>query len=335
MEINRVFSGVQPSGELHLGNYLGALRQFISFQDDYNCLFCIVDLHAITIWQDPNLLVQQTRDIAAVFLACGLDPKKAVIYPQSQVRTHTELAWILNCVAKIGWLNRMTQFKEKAGKDKEKASVGLYAYPVLQTADILAFKATHIPVGEDQRQHLELTRDIAQKFNHDFNQPDFFPLPQALIKNTGARVMNLRDGSRKMSKSDPSDFSRINLSDCSDMIIKKIKKAKTDSEALPETIASLGKRPEANNLVEIYAILSQCSKQEVLNEHAGKGFGFFKPLLAEKLIEVLSPIRQSIYRYKQDLGELNRILKTGSEKALEISNPVLEDVKKHVGLISF
>src|SRR5579871_4864114 len=267
----RVLSGVQPSGDLHLGNYLGALVKFVALQDEMQCLFCVVDQHAITQWQEPAKLTAQTREIAAAYLAAGVDPKKAIIFPQSAVREHAELAWIFQCVARLGWLDRMTQFKDKVGKHKERASVGLYTYPVLQAADILAYKATHVPVGEDQKQHLELTRDIAQKFNHDFDAPGFFPLPAALVEGPGARVMSLRDGRVKMSKSDPSDQSRINLDDDADAIVGKIRKARTDPEPLPDTVAALEARPEADNLVGLYAAFADRSKSEVLAEYAGQG----------------------------------------------------------------
>jgi len=277
----RVFSGVQPTGALHLGNYLGALKKFVDLQDQHECLYCIVDLHAITVPQDPAMLKQQTYEIAAAFLASGVNPKKAIVYNQSRVRAHTELAWYFNCVARVGWLSRMTQFKDKAGKNSEAVSVGLYDYPVLQAADILAFKATHVPVGEDQKQHLELSRDIAAKFNNDFNAPNFFPLPEPLIKGPGAKIMSLRDGLKKMSKSDPSDNSRINLTDNADLIAKKIKKAKSDAGVIPATKKELDDRPEVANLVGIYAALSGLSDAQVLSQYEGKGFGVFKPALAE------------------------------------------------------
>src|SRR5579859_6048436 len=277
----RVLSGVQPSGALHLGNYLGALVKFVALQESMQCLYCVVDLHAITAWQDPAALAAQTREIAAAYIAAGVDPARAIIFPQSAVPEHNELAWIFNCVARLGWLDRMTQFKDKAGKHKERSSVGLYTYPVLQAADILLYKATHVPVGEDQKQHLELTRDIAQKFNHDFEAPGFFPLTEPLIEGPGARIMSLRDGRAKMSKSDPSDQSRINLTDDADAIAQKIRKARTDPEPLPETAEGLKERPEAENLVSIYGALSGQTTAEVLGEFAGQGFGVFKPRLAD------------------------------------------------------
>ena len=275
----RVFSGVQPSGSLHLGNYLGALKKFAALQHENDCVFCIVDLHAITVPQDPAKLADQTREIAAAYFAAGVDPKKAIVYAQSSVRAHSELAWYFNCVARVGWLDRMTQYKDKAGKNAERASVGLYTYPVLQAADILAFKGTHVPVGEDQKQHLELSRDIAAKFNHDFGAPDFFPLPEPLIKGPGAKVMSLRDGTKKMSKSDPSDASRINLTDTADQIAKKIRKAKTDMGAVPASAEEMEGRPDIANLIGIYAALSDRSESQIMNEHGGGQFGPFLSLI--------------------------------------------------------
>ncbi len=328
---NRVFSGVQPSGDLHLGNYLGALKKFVALQDEMECVYCIVDLHAITVWQDPKVLAEQTRHIAAAYLASGVDPSKAIVYNQSAVRAHSELAWYFNCVARIGWLNRMTQFKDKAGKNSEKMSVGLYDYPVLQAADILAFKATHVPVGEDQKQHLELTRDIAAKFNHDFNTPNFFPLCEPLIKGPGAKVMSLRDGLSKMSKSDPSDNSRINLTDDADIIAKKIRKAKTDPGEIPGTKDGLEGRPEVANLVGIFAALSETTDEAVLAEYEGQGFGVFKPALADLAVEKLSPITDLMSRYLADPEELNRILANAADKAAEIADPIVGDVRKIIG----
>lgn len=329
----RVFSGVQPSGALHLGNYLGALKKFAALQHEHDCLYCIVDQHAITVWQDPKDLAQQTRHIAAAYLAAGVDPSKAIIYTQSAVRGHTELAWYFNCVARTGWVNRMTQFKDKAGKNSEKVSVGLYAYPVLQAADILLFKATHVPVGEDQKQHLELSRDIAAKFNNDFSKPGFFPLPEPLIKGPGARIMSLRDGTKKMSKSDPSDQSRINLTDSADAIAKKIRKAKTDAGVMPETAEDMETRPEVANLVGIYAALSGQSIESVLSEYAGQGFGVFKPALADLAVASLEPITNLMNRYLSDADEIDRILKSGAEQANEIANPILADVRKTMGFL--
>src|SRR6202012_2134129 len=319
------------SGSLHLGNYLGALRKFIPLQDQMECFIFVADLHAITVWQDPAVLVAQTREIAAAYLAAGLDPKKAVIFPQSAVPGHVELAWIFNCVARVGWLDRMTQFKDKAGKHKERESVGLYTYPVLQAADILVYKATHVPVGEDQRQHLELTRDIAAKFNHDFDAPGFFPLPEALTQGPGARIMSLRDGAVKMSKSDPSDNSRIHLTDDADAISQKIRKARTDADVLPEKVDDLAGRPEAQNLVGVYAALSGKTSQAVLDEFAGQGFGAFKPKLADLAVSVMGPIGGEMRRLLADPGEIDRILGAGAARAREVAAPTLAEVKRIVG----
>jgi tryptophanyl-tRNA synthetase len=327
----RVLSGVQPSGALHLGNYLGALKKFVALQDQYPTYLFVADLHAITVWQDPASLAGQTREIAAAYLAAGLDPAKAAIFPQSAVRAHAELAWIFNCVARLGWLDRMTQFKEKSGKHKERASVGLYTYPVLQAADILIYKATHVPVGEDQKQHLELSRDIAQKFNNDFNAPAFFPLPEPLIQGPGARIMSLRDGAAKMSKSDPSDQSRINLLDDADTIAGKIRKARTDAEALPETPEGLQGRAEARNLVGIYAALAGITDQEVLTKFAGQGFGAFKPALAEVAVEALRPVGEKMRRLMNDPAEIDRVLKQGAERAAEVAEQTVAEVKDLVG----
>jgi len=327
----RVLSGVQPSGALHLGNYLGALVKFARLQDEMDTFIFVADMHAITVWQDPAKLADQTREIAAAYLASGLDPAKATIFPQSAVTAHAELAWVLNCVARLGWLDRMTQFKEKSGKHKERSSVGLYTYPVLQAADILAYKATHVPVGEDQKQHLELTRDIAAKFNHDFEAPGFFPLPEPLTQGPGARVMSLRDGSAKMSKSDPSDYSRINLTDDADAISQKIRKAKTDPEPLPGTLEALAARPEADNLVGIYAALSNVSKADALAQFAGKGFGTFKPALADLAVSVLGPVGEKMRGFLADPAEIDRILARGAAKARETAAPTLEEVMKLVG----
>ncbi len=328
----RVLSGVQPSGALHLGNYLGALVKFVALQRQMECLFCVVDLHAITAWQDPAQLTAQTREIAAAYIAAGVDPEQAIIFPQSAVSAHAELAWIFNCVARLGWLDRMTQFKDKSGKHKERASVGLYTYPVLQAADILIYKATHVPVGEDQKQHLELTRDIAAKFNHDFEAPDFFPLPEPLIEGPGARIMSLRDGAAKMSKSDPSDQSRINLTDDADTIAGKIRKAKTDPLPMPETVEELKGRPEADNLVGIYAALSGETSAQVLKTYGGQGFGqSFKPALAELLVEKLSPVSADMRRLMADPAEIDRVLAAGAEKAAAIAAPILAETKRIVG----
>ena len=327
----RVLSGVQPSGALHLGNYLGALVKFARLQHEQETFIFVADMHALSVWQDPALLAGQTREIAAAYLASGLDPAKAAIFPQSAVPEHAELAWILNCVARLGWLDRMTQFKEKSGKHKERASVGLYTYPVLQAADILVYKATHVPVGEDQKQHLELTRDIAQKFNHDFAAPGFFPLPDPLTQGAGARVMSLRDGQAKMSKSDPSDLSRINLTDDADAIATKIRKAKTDPEPLPGNLEDLAARPEADNLVGIYAALADKPKAQVLEQFAGQGFGAFKPALADLAVSVLAPVGERMRRLLADPAEIDRILAKGAEKARETAAPTLAETKKLVG----
>lgn len=336
MPTNRVFSGVQPTGNLHLGNYLGAIRHFVDLQKTHECLYCVVDMHAITVWQDPKELAHNTREVAAAYIAAGINPKEHIIFNQSKVSAHAELAWVLNCVGRMGWLNRMTQFKEKAGKHKENASVGLFTYPVLMAADILAYRATHVPVGDDQKQHLELARDIAQKFNNDFSSngsEDFFPAPEPLIMGTATRVMSLRDGSKKMSKSDPSAMSRITLTDTVDEIAKKIKKAKTDMEPIPETADGLKDRPEADNLVGIFAALSGQSKDEVVAGFAGEGFGAFKPKLAELAIEKLSPITGEMARLMDDPAEIDRILADGAERANALAQPVLAQVKKIVGFI--
>jgi tryptophanyl-tRNA synthetase len=327
----RVLSGVQPSGNLHLGNYLGALVKFARLQHEIETLIFVADLHAITAWQDPAKLKDQVREIAAAYLATGLDPKVATIFAQSAVPTHAELAWVFNCVARLGWLDRMTQFKDKAGKHKERESVGLYTYPVLQAADILIYKATHVPVGEDQKQHLELTRDIAQKFNNDFQAPGFFPLPEPVTQGPGARVMSLRDGSAKMSKSDPSDYSRINLTDDADGIAQKVRKARTDAEPLPETSDGLDARPEAKNLVGIYAALAGVTEQQVLAEFAGQGFGAFKPKLADLAVEKLAPIGGEMRRLLADPAEIDRILAAGAERANALATPTMAEVKKLVG----
>ncbi|WP_334160598.1 tryptophan--tRNA ligase [Phenylobacterium sp.] len=327
----RVLSGVQPSGDLHLGNYLGALVKFARLQHEIPTFIFVADLHAITVWQDPKLLKTQVREIAAAYLATGLDPKVATIFPQSAVPEHAELAWVFNCVARLGWLDRMTQFKEKSGKHKERASVGLYTYPVLQAADILIYKATQVPVGEDQKQHLELTRDIAGKFNHDYEAPGFFPLPEPLTQGPGARIMSLRDGTAKMSKSDPSDNSRINLTDDADAIAQKIRKAKTDPEPLPETMEALAERPEARNLVGIYAALAGRSEAEVLAEFAGQGFGAFKPKLADLAVAVMGPIGGEMRRLLSDPAEIDRILADGAARAREVATPTMAEVRRLVG----
>ena len=327
----RVFSGVQPTANIHLGNYLGAIQKFVALHHDRDCIFCVVDLHAITQPQDPASLAANTREIAAAYLAAGIDPKKAVIFVQSAVTAHAELAWILNCVARMGWLERMTQFKDKAGKDAERASVGLFAYPVLMAADILAYKATHVPVGEDQKQHLELTRDIADRFNRDFNAPGFFPITEPLIEGPGARVMSLKDPTRKMSKSDPAETARINLTDPAETIAKRIKKAQTDPDALPSEEAGLEGRPGASNLVGLYAALSGRSKADVLSEYGGQGWGVFKPALADLAVEKLAPISDAMRRYLADPAGLDAVLADGADRARAIAAPILDDVKRTVG----
>ena len=328
----RILSGIQASGALHLGNYLGALKRFVELQDQGAPVFVFVaDMHAITVWQEPDKLAAQTREIATAYLASGLDPAKSIIFPQSAVRAHAELAWIFNCVARLGWLDRMTQFKEKSGKHKERSSVGLYTYPVLKAADILLYKATEVPTGEDQKQHLELTRDIAQKFNTDFNAPGFFPLPEPLTQGPAPRVMSLRDGAAKMSKSDPSDQSRINLTDDSDTIAAKVRKARTDAEPLPETVEGLADRAEAKNLVTIYAALAGMSREAVLAEFGGQGFGVFKPKLAELAVASMAPVSSEMRRLMADTTEIDRVLKDGAERAAAIADPVVAEVKKIVG----
>ena len=330
----RVLSGVQPTGDLHLGNYLGALVKFARLQHEIPTLIFVADLHAITVWQEPAKLKQQVREIAAAYLATGLDPKVATIFAQSAVPEHAELAWVFNCVARLGWLDRMTQFKDKAGKHKERESVGLYTYPVLQAADVLIYKATKVPVGDDQRQHLELSRDIAQKFNHDFDAPGFFPLPEALTQGPGARIMSLRDGSAKMSKSDPSDQSRINLTDDADAIASKIRKARTDPDPLPATAEGLEGRAEARNLVGIYAALAGVSEAQVLTEFAGQGFGAFKPKLADLAVSVMGPIGGEMRRLLADPAEIDRVLADGAARARALAAPTMAEVKKLVGFLA-
>ncbi len=331
--MNRIFSGVQPTGNLHLGNYLGAIRNFVRLQDDYECIYCVVDLHALTQWQDPAELKHNTREVAAAYLAAGIDPRRHIIFNQSQVREHSELAWIFNCVARLGWLNRMTQFKEKAGKNRENASAGLYVYPVLMAADILLYKATHVPVGEDQKQHLELTRDIAQKFNHDFGR-EVFPLTEPLIFGEATRVMSLRDGAKKMSKSDPSDYSRITLTDGPDEIALKIRKAKTDPEPLPQTAEGLDDRPEADNLVGIYAALTDKTRQQVLDSHGGEPFSRFKEDLTDVAVAVLGPIGNEMQRLLAAPDEVDAILANGAERASALAAPTLAEVQDVVGLLT-
>lgn len=349
----RVFSGVQPTGNLHLGNYLGAISRFVPLQDQMPTIYCVVDLHAITVWQEPEVLTRTIREVTAAYLAAGIDPKKSIIFNQSQVKEHAELAWIFNCIARMGWLKRMTQFKDKAGKNQENASVGLFAYPNLMAADILAYRATHVPVGEDQKQHLELTRDIAQKFNNDYAErikelglgipnpepnpelPDelYLPLTEPMIAGSATRIMSLRDGTKKMSKSDPSDLSRINLTDDADAIAKKIKKAKTDPEPLPSEVKGLEERPEADNLVGIYAALADMTKQDVLNEYGGQQFSAFKPALSELAVTKLAPMNEEMKRLTQDPGTIDAVLKDGAERAAAIAEPVLHDMRRILGFV--
>jgi tryptophanyl-tRNA synthetase len=329
---NRILSGVQPTGNLHLGNYLGAIKNFVKLQKDYECYFMLADLHSITVFQDPKQLRENIIETAAVFLACGLDPKKNVIFCQSSVAGHSELAWIFNCVARIGWLNRMTQFKEKAGSNKEKASVGLYSYPTLMAADILLYKATHVPVGEDQKQHLELCRDIALKFNNDFNCKDFFTLPEPIITKEVARIMSLKDGTKKMSKSDESEASRINLTDSEEDIIQKIKKAKTDNDLIPDAESKLLDRPEARNLVNIFSILNGSTIEKTLKQLSGKNFSELKNKLSDILIKEILPIGKKIKEFKKDTETIKKILKSGSEKANIESQKTIKEVHKIVGL---
>ena len=330
--MQRIFSGIQPSGVPTLGNYLGAIRNWVALQRDHECIWCVVDLHAITAWQDPKQLAIQTREMAAALLACGLDPKNHILFPQSAVHAHVRLSWIFNCVARMGWLNRMTQFKDKAGKDRENVSTGLFIYPNLMAADILAYRATRVPVGDDQRQHLELANDIAQKFNHDYGV-DFFPAIEPMILGPAARVMSLRDGSKKMSKSDPSDQSRINMTDDADTIANKIKRAKTDPEPLPSEIEGLEGRPEARNLVGIYAALTDSDHAGVLREHGGKGFGAFKEALAGVVVEKLSPIATEMRRLLADPGAVDAVLRDGADRAAAIADPIVSEAEKLVGFL--
>lgn len=347
----RVFSGVQPTGNLTLGNYLGAIRKFVALQDTHDCIYCVVDLHALTIAPDPKDLMNATRSVAAAYIAAGIDVKKHIVFNQSRVHEHAELAWVFNCIARMGWLSRMTQFKEKAGKDRENASVGLFAYPSLMAADILAYRATHVPVGDDQKQHLELTRDIAQKFNNDYSSRikelglgvememgrevvnGYFPLTEPLIGGAATRIMSLRDGTKKMSKSDPSDMSRINLTDTEDDIAKKIRKAKTDTEPLPSDVEGLAGRAEAANLVGILAALTDTTPEQVLNDHGGKAFSEFKPHLAEVAIEIVSPITSEMRRLMADPSYIDQVLANGGERASAMAAETLADVRQIVGLI--
>ena len=329
----KIFSGVQPTGNLHLGNYLGAIKNFVDLNNDTQneCIFCVVDLHAITVSQNPKDLKSNIYETVATFVASGIDPKKSIIFNQSQVSAHSETAWILSCIARMGWLNRMTQFKEKAGKDKEKASIGLYSYPVLMAADILLYDSTHVPVGDDQKQHLELCRDIAQKFNNDFKVKDFFTIPEPLIKKEFSRIMSLKDGLSKMSKSEVSDLSRINLTDDKNQIINKIKKAKTDALPLPSTIEELEKRPEAKNLIGIYSSLMNNKLQNSIDEFAGKNFSEFKEKLSERLLNVINPISLKIKDLLNDKVFLEKILKDGCEKANDIASKKVKEIHKIVG----
>jgi tryptophanyl-tRNA synthetase len=337
----RVFSGVQPTGNLHLGNYLGAIKRFVALQERYDCIYCVVDLHAITVWQDPAELPQAIRAATATFIACGIDPAKHIIFNQSQVAEHAELAWICNCVARLGWLNRMTQFKEKVGKDRENASVGLYAYPALMAADILVYRATHVPVGEDQKQHVELARDIAQKFNNDFTSSihghgygeALFPLPEPLITGEATRVMSLRDGSKKMSKSDASDYSRINLTDDADTIAQKVRKAKTDPEPLPSEEAGLKHRPEADNLIGIYAALTDSTRAAVLGQFGNAQFSTFKSALVDLTVAKIGPIGAEIQRLLRDPVTIDAILADGAARARKLAGETMKAVKDIVGLV--
>ncbi|HEX8642816.1 MAG TPA: tryptophan--tRNA ligase [Allosphingosinicella sp.] len=327
----RVVSGIQPTGNLHLGNYLGAIKRWVRMQDEAECLFFLADLHAITVFVDPAELAANVREMAAALIACGIDEKKSILFNHARVAAHPELAWILNCTARIGWLNRMTQFKEKSGKNREGVSVGLYAYPVLQAADVLLYQASHVPVGEDQKQHVELIRDIALKFNCDYDR-EVFAIPEPLIGAAGARIMSLRDGSAKMSKSDPSDMSRVNLTDDADTVAQKIRKAKTDPGPLPETMDALGGRPEARNLVTIYAVLADEAPEAVLARYAGQGFGAFKPALAELLVETLRPIKARLDALRADPAELDGILERGAQRADAMAKPTLDAAYDAVGL---
>lgn len=329
----RVLSGVQPTGNLHLGNYLGAIRNFVALQQSHECLYCVVDLHAITVFQDPAELAANTREVAAAFIAAGVDPKNHIVFNQAQVPQHAELAWVLNCVARMGWLNRMTQFKEKAGKDREKASVGLYVYPNLMAADILLYQATHVPVGEDQKQHLELARDIAQKFNNDFGAEGFFPLPEPLIQGPATRVMSLRDGTKKMSKSDPSDLSRITMLDSADDIAKKIRKAKTDPDVLPESQEALAARPEAANLLGIYAALAEQDLDAAISQFAGQQFSGLKEALAELAIAKIAPIGDEMRRLNEDPCHVDAVLADGAARARALAEPVMAEVRRLVGFL--
>jgi tryptophanyl-tRNA synthetase len=330
--MNRIFSGIQPTGNLHLGNYLGAIRNWVALQNDYDCIFCIVDLHALTLPQDPVELRASTREVTAAYIAAGIDAERCIIFNQSMVSAHTELAWLLACLTPLGWLNRMTQFKEKAGKNREMAGLGLYAYPVLMAADILAYKATHVPVGEDQKQHLELARDVAGAFNRRYNV-DFFPLPEPQIFGEATRVMSLRDGTKKMSKSDTSDYSRINMTDNAELIALKIRRAKTDPEPLPDTVEGLEGRPEADNLIGIYAALANLSREAALARFRGANFSTFKEELSGLAIEVLGEIGAEMRRLLADPGHIDRVLRRGAERARAIAEPILQEVQEMSGLL--
>ncbi len=330
--MRRIFSGIQPTGNLHLGNYLGAIQNWVRLQDDFECIYCVVDLHAITVPQDPAELMKNTREVTAAVLAAGIDPVRSILFNQSRVPQHAELAWIFNCVARLGWLNRMTQFKEKAGKNKENATVGLYAYPTLMAADILAYKATHVPVGDDQKQHLELTRDIAQAFNAMVGEA-FFQEPEPQILGKATRVMSLRDGTAKMSKSDPSEYSRITMTDDADAIMAKIKKAKTDALPLPSELDGLAARPEARNLVMIYAALAEVSAEDVLAQFGGQGFGVFKPALAEIAIARLAPITARMNDFLKDTAQIDAILDDGAMRAHALAQPIMADIRRLVGFL--
>ena len=332
MSKNRIFSGVQPTGSLHLGNYLGAIRNWARLQDEFEAIYCVVDLHAVTAPHDPKELSRATREVTAGLIASGIDPARSIIFNQSMVPEHAELSWLFNCVARLGWLNRMTQFKEKAGKNRDQASVGLYAYPVLMAADILAYKATHVPVGEDQKQHLELTRDIAQSFNSTYGL-DFFPLPEPQIFGSATRVMSLRDGTKKMSKSDESDYSRINMTDGADEIAQKIRKARTDPDPLPGTADGLAQRPEALNLVSIYAALEDIEIDQVIQEYQGQGFSTFKKALADLAVVRLGPVGNEMKRLTAESGEIDKVLADGAERATQLSRPIVAEVREIMGFL--
>jgi len=332
MSKNRIFSGVQPTGSLHLGNYLGAIRNWARLQDEFEAIYCVVDLHAVTASHDPKELSRATREVTAGLIASGIDPARSIIFNQSMVPEHAELSWLFSCVARLGWLNRMTQFKEKAGKNREQASVGLYAYPVLMAADILAYKATHVPVGEDQKQHLELTRDIAQLFNSTY-RVDYFPLPEPQIFGSATRVMSLRDGTKKMSKSDESDYSRINMTDGADEIEQKIRKARTDPDPLPESAEGLAERPEALNLVSIYAALEDIEIEQVIQEYQGQGFSTFKKALADLAVVRLGPVGSEMKRLTAEPGEIDRILADGADRAAQLSRPIVAEVREIMGFL--